>query len=351
MIRQSGVKTFLARRWTLLFLVLELVVFSVVGQGFLSLNGIQIVLYYGTTLLLLATAETFVIVSNGIDLSAGYMMGFATVVSAKLVSFFAEHTGMPDLDAIILGVLLTLLIAVIPGMVSGALVGRLKVPSFLATFSTGVMVYGIALILIGQVAAKDVPILASDIGNSYVLYWVRGMGLFFFSKPALPPGTDFIELLPTMVVVTAVFVIAGAFILKRTRFGRHVYAIGGNVDSAVRAGINIKRNYLAIYTISSVLSALAGIIYMLEYITGKADAGVSFLLYSITCVVIGGASLNGGIGTVWGSVLGVVILQVLQTGLGMSNVQTHQVYIAVGVVLIFAVLMDKFFPELTHKED
>lgn len=298
MIGQSRVASFLSQRWTLMFFLLELVVFSVVGQGFFSLNGAQIVLFYGTTLFLLATAETYVIVSNGIDLSAGYIMGFATVVSAKLVAFLAHRLGIPDAGAILLGIVGTLVICLIPGLVSGALIAYLRVPAFLATFSTGVIVYGIALIMIGQVAAKDVPMLANTIGNSYFLYLIPGHGIAFFNLPALPPGTRSVEVLPLMVVVTALVVAVAAFVLKRTKFGRHVYAIGGNVDAAVRAGINVKRHYLSIYMISAFLSAIAGIMYMLEYVTGKADAGTSFLLQSITCVVIGGASLAGGKGTV-----------------------------------------------------
>jgi len=346
----NRLRTFLSQRWAVLFLAAEFVIFSVVGAGFLSLNGVQIVLFYGTSLFLLATAETFVIVTGGVDLSVGYVMGFATIVSAKLVAAFAKR-GMAPGPAILAAILLTLLIGLLPGLLSGLLVGRLKVPPFLATFSTGGIIYGTSLLMIGGVAAKDVPILANDIGNSYFLYWVRGQGLSLFSRPEVTRGTRVVEIVPSMVVLTLIFVAAAAFVLRRSRFGQHAYAIGGNIDAAVRAGINTRRHLLAIYTISALFASLSGVIYMLEYVTGKADAGVSYLLDSIVAVVIGGASLYGGIGTIWGTILGCLILSVLETGLRMAGVQTFDKFIAVGVILIFAVLVDQFFPELIHKED
>jgi ribose/xylose/arabinose/galactoside ABC-type transport system permease subunit len=350
MTRQSRLAVLLGQRWAVVFLIVELAVFAVAGAGFFSLNGFQIVLFYGTSLFLLATAETFVIVTGGVDLSVGYVMGFATIVSAKVVAALSNG-GMAPAPAILLAVLITLLIGFLPGLLSGLLVGTLRVPAFLATFATGGIIYGTSLLMIGGVAAKDVPILANAVGNSYLAYYVKGQGLSLFVRPEVTRGTPVLELVPTMVVLTAVFVAVGAFVLKRTRFGRHAYAIGGNVDAAVRAGINTRRHLLLTYMISALFASLAGIIYMLEYVTGKADAGVSFLLDSIVGVVIGGASLYGGSGTVWGTILGCLILSVLETGLRMSGVQTFDKFIAVGAILIFAVLIDQFFPELIHKED
>ncbi len=347
---QHPLARFLARRWALLFLALELAVFSAAGPGFFSLNGVQIVLFYGTSLFLLATAETFVIVTGGIDLSVGYLMGFATIISAKLAAAFSR-AGLGPAAAILLAIGGTLAIGLVPGLLSGLLVGRLKVPAFLATFSTGGIVYGISALLIGGVAAKEVPQLANAMGNSYLLYWAAGHGLAFFSRPEVPRGSRVLELVPSMVVLTAVFVGVGSYLLKRTRFGRHAYAIGGNLDAATRAGINPRRHLAAVYMISALFASLSGVIYMLEYVTGKADAGVSFLLDAIVAVVIGGASLYGGLGSVGGTVLGALILAVLETGLRMTGVQTFDKFIAVGLILILAVLLDRFFPELIHKED
>lgn len=343
--KRLGTAAFLFQNWALIFFAIEFVVFSFVGAGFFSLNGIEIVLWNGTSLFLLAVAETFVIVTGGIDLSVGYLMGFSTIVSAKVVAAL-NLTGIGAGPAILFGVLITLAVCLIPGMMNGFLVGRLSVPPFIATFSVGSIVYGVAALMIGGVAAKDVPSAALDIGHGYLLYYVPGRGISFFTQPDVPRGTPVYELLSYMVVLTFVCIVIASFILKRTRFGRHAYAIGGNIDAAVRAGINTRRHFLAVYMIAAFFAALSGIIYMLEYVTGKADAGVSFLLDSIVGVVIGGASLYGGTGSVWGSALGCLIISVLVMGFRMSGIQPFVRYIAVGAVLIITVLIDQFFPEL-----
>ncbi|MGD0727241.1 MAG: ABC transporter permease [Spirochaetia bacterium] len=352
MTRRMGLASFLGQRWSMAFLFLELVLFSILGGGFFSLNGFQIVLFYSTTLALLATAQTFVIVSGGpgIDLSVGFVMGFATVVSAKLAAGFDRMGLAPELS-LLLAISITLAMGLLPGLVNGMLVARLKVPPFLATFAVQGITYGVALLLSSGSAAINVPNLANVIGNGYFMYWVKGRGFSFFTRPDVPRGANVFEVIPTMVVVTVLVVAVAAFVLKRTRFGRHTYAIGGNIDAALRAGINVKRHLVIVYIISSFLATLSGIIYMLEYVTGKADAGSAFMLDAVVAVVIGGASLFGGVGSVWRTILGVLILSILEMGLKMMGVPTFDKFIAVGVILIFAVLIDQFFPELIHKED
>ncbi|HYW85171.1 MAG TPA: ABC transporter permease, partial [Spirochaetia bacterium] len=350
--RRTGLASFLGQRWAFVFLLLELVLFSFLGGGFFSLNGFQIILFYSTTLALLATAQTFVIVSGGpgIDLSVGFVMGFATVVSAKLAAGF-DRMGLAPEVSLLLAILITLALGLLPGFVNGMLVARLKVPPFLATFAVQGITYGAALLLSSGSAAINVPNLANVIGNGYFMYWVKGWGFSFFTHPDVPRGTNVFEIVPTMVVVTILVVAVAAFVLKRTRFGRHTYAIGGNIDAALRAGINVKRHLVIVYIISSFLATLSGIIYMLEYVTGKADAGSAFMLDAVVAVVIGGASLFGGVGSVWRTILGVLILSILEMGLKMMGVPTFDKFIAVGIILIFAVLIDQFFPELIHKED
>jgi ribose/xylose/arabinose/galactoside ABC-type transport system permease subunit len=350
MTRRTGLTTYIGQRWAVFFFLVELVFFSTVARGFFTVNGLQIVLFYSTTLALLATAETLVIVTGGIDLSVGFVMGFASVVSAKLSGRFVDM-GLPPEMALLFAILITLAIGLLPGLVNGLLVARLKVPPFLATFSVQGITYGISLLLTQGSAAVNVPNLANVIGNGYFIYLVPGRGISLFTRPLVEPGTPVIDIIPTMVVVTILFVAVVAFLLKRTRFGQHTYAIGGNIDAAIRSGINTSRHLVTVYVISSFLATLSGIIYMMEYVTGKSDAGSSFMLDSVVAVVIGGASLFGGTGTVWRTILGVLILSVLEMGLKIMGVQTFDKYIAVGIILIFAVLIDQFFPELVRKED
>jgi ribose/xylose/arabinose/galactoside ABC-type transport system permease subunit len=348
--RRNRVLTFLGRRWAPIFLFLEFVVFSLIAPGFFTFNGIQIIFFFGITIFLLGTAETFVIVTGGIDLSVGFVMGFSSIVSAKLIVYL-HNLGVSPAVSILVGIVATLLIGLIPGFVNGTLVARLSVPPFIATFSMLGITHGVSELLIQGVPAKNLPTLANFIGNGYLLYVVPGRFISFLRKPVIERGARLFEVIPIIVVIAFVFILGFAFLLKKTRFGQHTYAIGGNVDAALRAGINVKAHLTKTYMISSFLASLSGIIYMLQYVTGKADAGAPFLLDSIVAVVIGGASLYGGVGTVGGTILGALILSVLETGLRVLGVPTFDKFIAVGVILIFAVLIDQFFPELIHKEE
>ena len=339
----------IGRQWAVVFLVIELVFFSFMARGFLTLNVFQIIFFFGTAVMLMATAELFVIITGGIDLSVGYVMGLATIVSAKLtVAFF--QSGMSPLIAIILGTIITLVIGLFPGLINGLLVSRLKVPPFIATFSMLGICHGISELIIAEKAAKNVPHLANVIGNGHFIYFVRGGGFSFFSRPEVARGVKVYEVLPNVVVLTFIFIAVFAFVLGKTKFGQHTYAIGGNEDAAIRSGIDVKWHKTKIYMLSSFLASLAGVLYMLKYVTGKADAGASMLLDSIAAVVIGGASLYGGKGTVWRTILGAVIIAVLETGLRIMGIPTFDKYIIVGVILISAVLIDQFFPETTYKE-
>jgi len=335
------------RHWALIFLLLETLIFAFLSHGFFTIKGIQIVFFFGTAIFLLGTAETFVIITGGIDLSVGFIMGFASIVSAKIIVALTNVWMVPGLS-IPAGIALTMAIGLIPGYINGMLVARLNVPPFIATFSMLAVTHGVSELLIQGVPAKNLPYLANSLGNGNFLYIVPGKIVSLFQKPVVQRGELLIEIVPNIVVFAFVLILIFGIILKKSRFGQHTYAIGGNIDAAVRAGINVKRHLTMIYMISSLLATSAGVIYMLKYVTGKADAGASFLLDSIVAVVIGGASLYGGTGTVGGTILGCLILAVLETGLRIMGVSTFDKYIAVGVILIFAVLIDQFFPEIIH---
>ena len=146
-------------------------------------------------------------------------------------------------------------------------------------------------------------------------------------------GTFVYEFIPNIVIIVFIFVLVFAFIL--THKVRPVcYAIGGNVEAAKRVGINVDWTLTKTYMISSFLASVGGIVYIFQYTQGKADAGASFLLDSIVAVVIGGASMYGGSGTIWGTILGAIVLAVLETGLRVKGVPTFDKYILVGIILI-----------------
>lgn len=336
--------------WAFLFLMLEIIFFSLSARGFFSLRVLQNILFFGTPVFLLGAAEAYVIITGGIDLSVGFVMGFATVLGAKLVAAFAG-LGMGPAASLALGLGITLVIGLAPGYINGTLVARLNVPPFIATFAMFGISHGVSELLLGGVWAKNLPHLANTIGNGFFLYMVPGKDMSFFERPMVQRGQKVLEVIPNVVVVTFIVILIVAFILKRTKFGQHTIAIGGSIDAAVKAGINVKKHLVRIYMLSSLLSTLAGILYLLEYVTGKGDAGAPFLLDAIVAVVIGGASLYGGKGTVGRTMLGCFILVTLETGLRVLGISTFDKYIAVGIILIAAVLIDQFSPELVHKED
>jgi ribose transport system permease protein len=332
----------MGKRWVFLFLLLEFAYFSISASGYFSFDTVQMILFYGTEIFLLASAELFVIITGGIDLSVGYVLGFATVISSKLMVVFAS-LGISPIGCILISIVITLVIGLIPGFVNGVLVAKLRIPPFIATFSMLGITQGISELLMQGIPAKNLPILAGSIGNGYLLYIVPGQALSFFHRPDVPRGVRVYEIIPNVVVFAFLFIAVFAFILKRMRFGQHLYAIGGNIDAAARAGINVRKNLVAVYMLSSFFASLAGIIYVMKYITGKADAGAGFLLDAIAAVVIGGASMFGGSGTVWRTILGCFVIAVLETGLRMMGTPTFDKYILVGVILIFTVLIECFF--------
>jgi len=191
----SRLVAFLGKRWALIFLILEAILFSIIARNFFSVNVVQIIFFYGTSIFLLGTAETFVIITGGIDLSVGFVMGFASIVSAKLIVFLNSSGLSPGLS-IVAGVLITLAIGLIPGYVNGTLVARLKVPPFIATFSMLAITHGTSELLIKGVPAKNLPYLANAIGNGYLLYYVPGKAISLFVKPAIERGEYFLELIP-----------------------------------------------------------------------------------------------------------------------------------------------------------
>ena len=340
----SRLRSLLGGRWILAFLAIEIVYFAFTAPGFAKPSSAQMLLFYGTEVFLLAVAELFVIITGGIDLSVGYILGFASIISTKLITALAAG-GFNPVVALLAGAAFTLLIGLLPGLVNGWLVAYLDVPPFIATFSMLGVCHGVSELIIQGIYAMGLPEFAGEVGNGHFLYWAPGVGFSFFARPEVERGTEVYEIVPTIVVLAAVAIGILAFVLARTRFGRHIYAIGGNRDAAVRAGIPVRRRLLAVYALSSVLASLAGIAYSLKYVSGKADAGASSLLDSIAAVMIGGASMFGGSGTVGRTLTGCLVIAVLELGLRMSGTPTFDKYVLVGVILVAAVVVERYLPE------
>lgn len=324
--RQHPALAFLAAAWSWLFLVLLLVFFEVwarlaYGVTFLG-NGynLQSIAVSAALPLLLGLGQTFVIIAGGIDLSVGFVMGLASVVMARVMQVL---TPIDPALALACGLLAAFLAALIPGLINGTLISRLAVPAFIGTLG----MYGVARGT-GFLAANGTTV---PVNNP--LLFAMGNGKLLG--------------VPVPVVVALAAVVAMHWVLSQTRFGQHTYAIGGNRTAALRAGIKVRRHTLLLYVISAGCAGLAGMVYTARFSAGAAQAGEPLLLDSIAAVVIGGASLFGGSGTIVGTVIGALIIAVIQYGLVFINVEPFWQFVAVGVVIIVSVLIDQSRGRLT----
>jgi ribose transport system permease protein len=343
----------LIRKWIFFFLAAEIVFFSIAGTNYFSLNNLQNVLLACTTVLLLATGETFVIITGGIDLSVGFVVGLSSVICAKVMVELAA-AGLSQALAVPSGILAALLLGLLPGLVNGLLVARFKVPPFVATFGMYGIAYGSAEIICNNVPVHNLPSSVGSLGHGYLFYWLPGKAFTFLSKPenlTRMELKDLVSIIPNVTMITFLAIGIFAFILARTKFGQHTYAIGGSMTAAERAGVNVKTHLVKVYMISSFFASLAGVTYVLRFITGRAPAGSARLLDAVVAVVIGGASLYGGTGTILGTVIGALIIGALEIGLVNLTIPTYNLHIAVGCILILAVLVDQFSPELVRRED
>lgn len=345
----------IAKHWAFLFLLLLIASFSIAEPNFFTTRNFNNILIAATTTLLLATGETYVIITGGIDLSIGFVMGFVSVTSATVMQrLYARGEGAPELVCILAGCLVGLIVGVVPGIINGVLIAKFRVPPFIATLGMYGIANGIALKICDGYPVSFLPNLTGQIGNGFMAYYSGKQGFSFFHKPALTERADILALhglLPVSVLVSIILLFVCGFILAKTRFGQHTYAIGGNEDAAIRAGINVPRHIIKIYALSSFLASCGGVLLVLRFTMGThTQFSSTYELFAIAAVVIGGASLMGGNGTIWGSTVGVLVLATLESGFVMVGIQVFYRYIAVGCILIFAVLIDQFFPDMVHHE-
>jgi ribose transport system permease protein len=285
------------------------------GSFVLNPFNLQSIAIFAVAPLLLAIGQTFVIISGGIDLSTGFIMGLAAVVAAHVMNSAAPSLGLAG--SALLGTVVAVLAAAVPGVVNGLLISRLKVPPFIGTLGMYGVARGTAFLVAGGTTVPVNNDFFVSIGNSKVAG------------------------IPVMVLITAVFVLLMHYLLSQTRFGQHNYAIGANEQAARRAGIDIKRHVLLLYVLSAACAGLAGVLYAARFSAGAAQAGEPLLLDCVAAVVIGGASLFGGSGTILGTVAGAFVIAVIQYGLVFINVEPFWQFISVGVVIIISVLIDQ----------
>ncbi len=340
-----------SRIWAWLFLALMVLFFVVtvplVSGGtvhFLTIRNSQNILVAIIPVLLLGLGQTFVIIGAGIDLSVGWVMSLASVLSA-LALRWAFDGGVPLFPSVLVGLIAGVGGAAVVGFINGVIIAKLKVPAFIVTLGTSFIVRGVAYLMSENTTVIGLPPGIRAYGNDALLYFIRGEGggFYFLKRPdvsgELLRRMD--TILPYPVIVTACVVACAIFLLRKTQFGRHTYAIGGSMEAAVRTGIPVDRHIIKLYILSASTAGMAGFLSTLRFTAGSAVIGDPLLLSSIAAVIIGGVSLFGGAGSVIGTVIGALIIAVLTTGLVMLNVEAFFQFIVVGTVVIVAVLIDQ----------
>ena len=312
--------------------------------SFLTIRNSQNILVAITPILLLGLGQTFVIIGAGIDLSVGWVMSLCSVTSALAIRWAFNH-GLPLFPSAVIGFTAAVATAALIGFVNGVIIAKLKVPAFIVTLGTSFIVRGVALLMAENTTVIGLPPGIRAYGNEALAYLVRGEGggLYWLTPPEVSGELlrRMDRILPYPVLITAVVVALAMFLLRKTQFGRHTYALGGNMEAARRAGIPVDRRLIALYILSAVTAGIAGFLSTLRFSAGSAVIGDPLLLSSIAAVIIGGVSLFGGAGSITGTVIGSLIIAVLTTGLVMLNVDAFWQFIVVGAVVIIAVLIDQ----------
>ena len=263
----------------------------------LSINGI------------LAVGMTFVLITGGIDLSVGAVLTFSAMVGCSLIQ---KGSSYPVILAIVVAVGIGLLI----GLTNGLLVARGRVPAFIVTLGTQLMASGAALLMRN---GSPIPGLKDE-------YNVIGAGTLLG--------------IPYPIYIFFVVMLVGGFVLRRTEFGRHTYAVGGNAVAARACGIKDKSVTILVYVISGLCAAVAGIVLSARVRTATPIAGSGYELDAIAAAVLGGTSLSGGIGNMWGTLAGVLIIGLLNNGMDLLNIQSYIQDIIQGLIIIAAVFID-----------
>ncbi|MDR1535736.1 MAG: ABC transporter permease [Planctomycetota bacterium] len=292
----------------LLLLVIMCGIIAFLNQHFLSIHNFREITVQAGVIAMLAVGQTFVILSAGIDLGMGSVVALASVTTAMAM----EASGSTAVSFPV-----GILVGALCGAANGFMVGGLGIPPFVATFGMLCIARGLALIV------------------------THGMPQYIVS-----PGYDIIGQARTMgipnstLLVIALYVVC-YLILIRTRRGRYTYAIGSNQDATFLSGINIPWQLIWIYMVSGITAGIAGITELSRIGSGQPGAGSGYELDAIAAVVVGGTSMSGGMGSLWGSLVGALFITTLRNGLNVMNINAHWQQVAVGFIVVLAVYADR----------
>jgi len=291
------------------FIIISLIL-SFISPQFLTVSNWTIIITQASINALLAFGVTFVIITGGIDLSLGSMVAVTGVTAAMLAH--------PDTFPVVLPIFAGLLAGLLMGVFNGFIITKSKIAPFIVTLGTMTIGRGLALIM-----SKGRPI--SNLSDSF--NFIGGGDVFGIPFP--------------IIVLAIIFTIC-SITLKKTLLGRYIYAVGGNEQAARASGINVNQVKMAVYSISGLLAGLAGVLLTSRITTGQPNAGAGFELDAIAAAVIGGTSTSGGTGTITGTLVGVLLIGVINNGLDLLNVTSYYQQVVMGAIIIGAVVLDSW---------
>ena len=299
---------------TIAFLILCVFFYWQSSEVFLKPANLAVIMRFVATFGLLAIGELFVIITGGIDLSVGSMTALTGVIVATLM---VKGVGPIPPLSIPLSIVIVIILAGLVGLWHGFSVTKMNIPPFIITLGTWLMARGLAA------------------------YITRGYPIVFESDfPFLSLGQGEIFQIPIMFIILVVLAVLSSFTLHSTTLGRHIYAIGGNIEAARVSGVHVDRVRIFSYITSSILACLVGIILASRLGQGTPTVGNAYELWAIAAAVIGGTSLFGGEGSVIGVILGAAIMGVMINGMVLLNISSYLQNVILGIVLVIAVTYD-----------
>jgi ribose/xylose/arabinose/galactoside ABC-type transport system permease subunit len=290
-------------------LVLLIITFGVLNNAFVSGENIINILRSTSFTFIVGIGMTIVLISAGLDLSVGSQLALGAVTTAALL-----HHGVP----IVIGIFAGLAVGLLIGLINGAIIVKLRIPPFITTLGMLYMARGVVLITTHGVPIYPLPESFNSIGQEGI--WQ----------------------IPYIVILAVVFGLAGDFVLRRTVYGRTVYAIGGNEETARLSGIKVDGIKLSVYMLVGALATLTGLLQAARLGSGQPSMGNGFELEVIAAVIIGGTSLFGGAGTILGTFLGALFMVVLKNGMSLVHVSAYWQQLVTGAIIIVAVGIDQY---------
>lgn len=297
-------------------LIIIYIAFGIINPMVFSLNNMMNLLRSMSKYLLIGIGQSYVLITGNIDLSIGSVVGMSAMISATLMT-----KGVPILPAI----LITMVCCLTVGVINGILVGNFKLPPFIATLGTMFAARGVGYMVNGN---RNTEAISSGIGKESA---DRIQNFFYYGKT--------LGIYNTFWIAIAIFIIL-FFLLSKTRTGRHIYAIGSNLDAAKLSGVNVEATTIKTYLVSAFCSFVVGLILCAQAGMGNMEAGMTYEMYGVAAGVIGGVSPLGGTGILLGTLAGSAVWQTLENGLNMIGAQVGIQRIVIGVIVVFAVLLD-----------